>query len=61
MFPPGFLRRVARERLGITPDEIDGGHTPALSRPRELADRLEAYAAGLLPARRGRASRPAAG
>ena len=46
LFPPGFLRRVARERLGITPDEIDGGHTPALSRPHELADRLEAYAAG---------------
>jgi alpha-beta hydrolase superfamily lysophospholipase len=45
LFPPGFLRRVTRERLGITPDEIDGGHTPALSRPRELADRLEAYAA----------------
>lgn len=45
MFPIDYLRRVARERLGITPDEIDGGHTPALSRPRELADRLEAYAA----------------
>jgi pimeloyl-ACP methyl ester carboxylesterase len=45
LFPTGFLRRVARERLGITPDEIDGGHTPALSRPRELVDRLEAYAA----------------
>jgi pimeloyl-ACP methyl ester carboxylesterase len=46
----GFLRGVARERLGITPDEIEGGHTPALSHPRELADRLEAYAAeeGLL-------------
>jgi hypothetical protein len=29
--PLGFLRRVARERLGITPDEIDGGHSPALS------------------------------
>lgn len=50
LFPAGFLRRVSRERLGITPDEIDGGHTPALSRPYELADRLEAYAAerGLL-------------
>jgi pimeloyl-ACP methyl ester carboxylesterase len=50
LFPAGFLRRVARERLGITPDEIDGGHTPALSRPYELVDRLEAYAAeqGLL-------------
>ena len=45
LFPPAFLRRVSRERLGITPDEIDGGHTPALSRPRELAERLAAYAA----------------
>jgi pimeloyl-ACP methyl ester carboxylesterase len=45
LFPVPFLRRVARERLGITPDEIDGGHTPALSRPRELAERLDAFAA----------------
>jgi pimeloyl-ACP methyl ester carboxylesterase len=45
LFPAPFLRRVAQERLGITPDEIEGGHTPALSRPKELADRLEAYAA----------------
>jgi pimeloyl-ACP methyl ester carboxylesterase len=43
VFPPSFLRRVARERLGITPDEIDGGHCVALSRPTELAQRLEAY------------------
>ena len=43
LFPPSFIRRVAKERLGITPDEIDGGHTPALSRPTELAARLEAY------------------
>jgi pimeloyl-ACP methyl ester carboxylesterase len=43
LFPAPFLRRVAKERLGITPDEIDGGHTPALSRPKELADRLERY------------------
>jgi pimeloyl-ACP methyl ester carboxylesterase len=43
MFPPAFLRRVVRERLGIEPDEIDGGHTPALSRPAELAERLEGY------------------
>ena len=42
-FPPAFLRRVARERLGIEPDEIDGGHCVALSRPVELADRLEGY------------------
>lgn len=49
VFPAAYLRRVARERLGITPDEIDGGHTPALSRPRELADLLEAYAAARPP------------
>lgn len=51
LLPPAFLRRVSRERLAITPDQIDGGHTPALSRPRELADRLEVYAAehGLIP------------
>ena len=34
LFPAAFLRRVAHERLGITPDEIEGGHTPALSRPQ---------------------------
>jgi pimeloyl-ACP methyl ester carboxylesterase len=44
-FPAEFMRRVVRDRLGITPDEIDGGHCPALSRPKELADRLEAYRA----------------
>jgi len=43
-FPPKWTRRMVRDRLGITPDEMDCGHTPALSRPRELADRLEAYA-----------------
>jgi pimeloyl-ACP methyl ester carboxylesterase len=42
-FPADFMRRVAGERLGITPDEMDGGHVPALSRPRDLADRLVAY------------------
>ncbi|MDN3355125.1 alpha/beta fold hydrolase [Actinomadura sp. DC4] len=45
LLPAAFLRRVARERLGVTPDEMDGGHTLALSHPRELADRLETYAA----------------
>jgi pimeloyl-ACP methyl ester carboxylesterase len=47
LFPAPFLRRVARERLGITPDEIDSGHTPALSRPKELADYLDTWAAEL--------------
>jgi pimeloyl-ACP methyl ester carboxylesterase len=49
LFPAPYLRRVAWDRLGITPDEIDGGHTPALSRPKELADRLEAYLAQRVP------------
>jgi pimeloyl-ACP methyl ester carboxylesterase len=47
MFPAEWMRVVVRERLGIVPDEIDGGHCPALSRPRELAERLEAYRAEL--------------
>jgi pimeloyl-ACP methyl ester carboxylesterase len=42
-FPADFMRRVVKERLGITPDEIDGGHCVALSRPKVLADRLGAY------------------
>jgi hypothetical protein len=40
-----FMRRVVRDRLAITPDEMDGGHMVALSRPRELADRPEAFTA----------------
>jgi hypothetical protein len=44
-FPAEFERRVARERLGIGPDEIDGDHCLPLSHPHELVDRLEAYAA----------------
>jgi pimeloyl-ACP methyl ester carboxylesterase len=46
LFPAEWTRRVVRERLGINADEIDGGHCVALSRPRELADRLEACAHG---------------
>jgi hypothetical protein len=42
-FPAGWMRRVVKERLGISPDEIDGSHCIALSRPKELAQRLEAY------------------
>lgn len=45
-FPAEFQRRVVKERLGITPDEMDGGHLPALGRPKELVERLEAYRAG---------------
>jgi pimeloyl-ACP methyl ester carboxylesterase len=43
LFPRRWLQRVVRDRLGITPDEIDSGHCPALSRPRALADMLSAH------------------
>jgi pimeloyl-ACP methyl ester carboxylesterase len=48
MFTAAWARRHARQRLGIDADEMDGGHYIALSRPRELAERLGAYAATLL-------------
>ncbi len=41
-FPAEFQRRVVRERLGIVPDEMPGGHLPALAHPDELVARLEA-------------------
>jgi pimeloyl-ACP methyl ester carboxylesterase len=43
VFPAEFQRRVAETRLGLVPDEMPGGHLVALSRPVELADRLEDY------------------
>jgi hypothetical protein len=47
LFPADFQRRVARQRLGIDADEIEGGHLVALSRPRELVERLESYRVSL--------------
>jgi hypothetical protein len=44
LFPVVFQRRVLRDRLGITADEMDGGHCVAWSRPTELASRLSALA-----------------
>jgi hypothetical protein len=46
-FPVEFQRRVSADRLGITPDEMPGGHLVALSQPTNLTDRLEAYVAEL--------------
>jgi pimeloyl-ACP methyl ester carboxylesterase len=37
---PAWARRAARERLGVEPIEIPGGHCPMLSRPDELAEAL---------------------
>jgi len=42
-FPADWTRQMVRTRLGLTPDEIGGGHCPFLSRPDELAERLAAY------------------
>ena len=42
-FPADWLRGVVRDRLGIEPDELPTGHTPALSRPGELVELLESY------------------
>jgi pimeloyl-ACP methyl ester carboxylesterase len=44
LFPLEFMRGLARERLGVDVDAIDSGHLPALARPDELAERIEAHA-----------------
>lgn len=41
-FPATFQRGVAQQRLGITPEEIPGGHLLALANPEGLAERLHA-------------------
>jgi pimeloyl-ACP methyl ester carboxylesterase len=51
MFTAAWARRHARERLGLEADEMDGGHYVTLSRPRELAQRLDAYAGRLRDSR----------
>jgi pimeloyl-ACP methyl ester carboxylesterase len=44
-FPAEFQRRVVGERLGLVPDEMNGGHLPALGHPDELVAWLERYRA----------------
>ncbi|MFF3455181.1 alpha/beta fold hydrolase [Streptomyces sp. NPDC002730] len=39
-FPIEFQRRIVGERLGITVEDMPGGHLSALSRPAELADMI---------------------
>jgi pimeloyl-ACP methyl ester carboxylesterase len=39
-FPVAFQQRVARERLGVEPVVVPGGHLVALSQPRPLAEAL---------------------
>jgi pimeloyl-ACP methyl ester carboxylesterase len=43
LFPAEWMHGIVRDRLGITPDELDSGHCPMLSRPVDLAHRLEEY------------------
>jgi pimeloyl-ACP methyl ester carboxylesterase len=50
LFPAEFQLRMAEERLGIRGDVISGGHMVALSRPGDVADRLEAYCREVVPA-----------
>lgn len=38
---PVWARAAARSRLGVEPIEIDGGHSPFLARPSELARLLD--------------------
>jgi pimeloyl-ACP methyl ester carboxylesterase len=47
LFPADFQRRVVSERLDIAPDEMPGGHLPALAHPDDLVARLDAYRAGI--------------
>ena len=42
-FPAAFMRRQARQRLGLVADELPGCHCVALSHPRELAALLVSY------------------
>jgi pimeloyl-ACP methyl ester carboxylesterase len=39
-FPYEFQRRVAKERLGVEPEQLPGGHLLALSQPEALVARL---------------------
>ena len=47
-FPADFLRRVVRDRLGIEPDEMPGGHLPAPAHPDELVEWLAFDRTGLI-------------
>ncbi len=47
-FPAQFQRRVARERLGLSADEIPGGHLVALANPSAVTTRLLSYAEAAL-------------
>ena len=41
--PAAWARGMVRDRLDAEADEIGGSHSVYLSRPRELAERLDSY------------------
>lgn len=43
---PVWVRAAAHERLGVDPIELDGGHSPFVTRPAELARILDSLATG---------------
>ena len=45
-FPLEFARRLARDRLGVEADVIDGGHLLPLSNPQGVAERLLSWSDG---------------
>jgi pimeloyl-ACP methyl ester carboxylesterase len=45
-FPVELQQRIARERLGIEPEVVPGGHLAALSYPEELSAALARYLSG---------------
>ncbi len=54
LLPLDLVRAYTLDRLGIHPDEMDGGHLPALARPAELVDPLEWIRWQEAPSRRRR-------
>ena len=38
---PEWVRKVARDRLGVEAIELGGGHSPFMTRPNELAQVID--------------------
>ncbi len=43
LFPADLQRRLAHDRVGVVPDEIESGHLPALSQPSQLTELFLGY------------------
>ncbi|WP_167040517.1 alpha/beta hydrolase [Salinibacterium sp. ZJ454] len=52
-FPASFMRRHVRDRLGIEPLEIPGGHYAALTEPDAVANKLDEFARSTASNRQG--------